>query len=213
MKILKKAGLTLFALIASYNIANAQILREQARPVDSLLTHTYLSSPTFHSMSVLSPNLSVWTAGSGYKDNKYVNWTHTGEVSPENIALANSQPNQYLEDFDLNSFNNPQEYQSAVENWLEQIGLPVGINDNSLESKIYPNPTLDNIKLINPSFKPNQEYNLTIYDVAGRKIKDYQGITSDNGLNVNLDLSDLSNGMYIIRFDGETSFSQKVIKQ
>jgi hypothetical protein len=213
MKILKKAGLTLFALIASYNIANAQILREQARPVDSLLTHTYLSSPTFHSMSVLSPNLSVWTAGSGYKDNKYVNWTHTGEVSPENIALANSQPNQYLEDFDLNSFNNPQDYQSAVENWLEQIGLPVGINDNSLESKIYPNPTLDNIKLINPSFKPNQEYNLTIYDVAGRKIKDYQGITSDNGLNVNLDLSDLSNGMYIIRFDGETSFSQKVIKQ
>lgn len=211
MKMLKKIGL---GLIASYNIANAQISREQARPVDSLLTHTYLSSPTFHSMSLLSPNLYVWTAGSGYKDNKYVNWTHEEEVSPEDIALANSQPNQCLEPFDLDSFNNPQDYQTAVETWLEQIGLPVGINENSLEGKVYPNPTLDKIKLINPSFKPNQEYTLILYDITGREVKTYNGITGNNGLNATLDLSDFSTGAYIIRFNSnDISFSQKVIKQ
>jgi hypothetical protein len=210
----QKFELTLCVLLSLLKISNAQITEEQARSVDSLLTNIYLASPTFHTMSVLVPNLYVWTAGSGFKDNKYVNWTHKGKVSSDDIVLANSQPNQYLAEFDLDNYNLPEDYKIAVENFLRDIGFPVSINDLFLESNIYPNPTFDKSNLIIPSLKPNEEYKILIFDMSGKNVKSYNGTTDNRGLNTNIDLTNLNNGVYLIRFQNdEVSFSKKVIKR
>lgn len=205
-------GLGLLGLLALES--EAQITQEQTRPVDSLLVNKYLDSPTFHSYSVLSPSLYVWTAGSGIKDGDYINWTHKGEISTEDFEKANSMPNQYLGKFDLDYFSDVNQYQQAVENWLSELGLPVSVNDfNSLEKKVFPNPTRGDVNL-EANIPAGQDYKIRIYDVSGRLIQEYKGITKNNGLNIGLDLSEYSNGMYIINFENKkTTFSKKVLKQ
>lgn len=71
-------------------------------------------------MSVLSPGLYIWTAGSGLHDGNFINWTHKGKVHTDTIDIANSLPNQYLGSFDLDAYDNVTHYQQAVENWLSE---------------------------------------------------------------------------------------------
>ena len=217
MSFLKNAGLTLCGLLGLASVSKGQISEEQARPIDSLLANNYLTSPTFHSPSLLSPNLYVWTAGSGFYysiNDFYVNWTHKGKVHPDTIAMANSMPGQILEPFDLDQFETPNAYKIAVENWLQSIGINVGINEHKqLEHKLFPNP-IDRFARLQANIQPGKEYSISVYDLSGRLVDNYNGITNEKGLNVELDFLKYAKGMYLIQFSSEdTSFSTKGKRQ
>jgi len=194
-------------------LAGAQVTKEQVRPVDSLLVHTYLESPTFHTMSVLSPGLYIWTAGSGLHDGNFINWTHEGKVHPDTIAIANSLPDQYLGSFDLDAYDDVTHYQQAVENWLSEIDLPVGVMEADYNAySVYPNPTSGNAYL---EIKTNayEEYCVKVLDLWGRKVMRYQGIANEN-TRIELQLTEFADGLYVIDFRSKSiRFRSKVLKK
>ena len=85
-------------------------------------------------------------------------------------------------------------YQDGTLKWIEnQLDL-LGIEDNSLNNiRIYPNPTKNKLY-----FKSSiaEDFNISVYDILGKKVL-------ENTVNINksLDVSQLNNGIYIIRFD------------
>ena len=68
---------------------------------------------------------------------------------------------------------------------------------------VYPNPASDNINIV---LDQEETVNAVIYDMSGRKIRDIQ---LHSGIN-SVDISNLSNGVYILRADG---YVQKVVKR
>lgn len=195
-------GLGLLGLLALES--EAQITQEQTRPVDSLLVNKYLDSPTFHSYSVLSPSLYVWTAGSGIKDGDYINWTHKGEISTEDFEKANSMPNQYLGKFDLDYFSDVNQYQQAVENWLSELGLPVSVNDfDDLENKVFPNPFSDNINITGDDIK-----SIIMYNPLGQKVYKNNNVNSDI---YQISGTNLAKGIYFIKVNNDET--KTVIKK
>ncbi len=73
---------------------------------------------------------------------------------------------------------------------------------DKLDIKIYPNPTTDYINFDNESGKVER---VIIYSLVGRKVKEYK---ANDGKNT-YDVTDLSNGMYLIQLTGADN---KVIK-
>ncbi|MFM6983634.1 MAG: T9SS type A sorting domain-containing protein, partial [Chitinophagaceae bacterium] len=63
---------------------------------------------------------------------------------------------------------------------------------------LYPNPAGNTLFLESDAFDANVE--IAIYDVKGTKVKDLK-LTADNG-SVKIDLTDLSNGIYLIQTNG-----------
>lgn len=68
---------------------------------------------------------------------------------------------------------------------------------------VYPNPASDNINIV---LDQEETVNAVIYDMSGRKVHDIQ---LHSGIN-SVDISNLSNGVYILRADG---YMQKVVKR
>jgi len=203
-----------FTSLFIFFLAGAQVTTEQVRPVDSLLVHTYLESPTFHTMSVLSPGLYIWTAGSGLYDGNFINWTHEGKVHPDTIAIANSLPNQYLGSFDLDAYDHVTHYQQAVENWLSGIDLPVGVMEADYDVySVYPNPTSGNA-LLEVKINEGEEYSVKVFDPWGRKVIRYQGISYENTIRIELQLAEFADGLSVIDFRSKSiRFRSKVLKK
>lgn len=213
---MKKLGLGLIGLLGILE-AEAQITQEQAYPVDSLIAHKYLEFPVVHSENInetYDGPVLTWDAANGRFDNESVAYSHTGKVDEEKANAIDNVNGQNYTLFNLDHFSDVNQYQQAVENWLSSLGLPVSVNDfNSLEKKVYPNPTRDNVNL-QANIPAGQDYKIKIYDMLGRKVQSYNGITKENGLDIQLDLEKYSNGMYIINFENnKTSFSTKVLKK
>lgn len=209
-----KTTLTLVALFACY-ITWAQVTEEQVRPVDSLLAHAFLDSPTFHSMSVLSPGLYIWTAGSGLHDGRFINWTHEGKVHPDTIGLANSLPDQYLGSFNLDAYDDATHYQQAVEDWLFELDLPVGIRaaNNNVAIRVYPNPTRG-YAFLEVKMNTGEDYQISVFDSWGRKVMEYQGTSIKKGFIFELDLGEHKYGLYIIDFKSKgIHYRSKVLKE
>jgi len=77
-----------------------------------------------------------------------------------------------------------------------------GNEGDNLDIKIYPNPATDYINFDNESGKVER---VIIYSLVGRKVKEYK---ANHGKNT-YDVTDLSNGMYLIQLTGADN---KVIK-
>lgn len=82
-------------------------------------------------------------------------------------------------------------------------GIAVDIADGQTRINVYPNPASDNINIV---LDQEETVNAVIYDMSGRKIRDIQ---LHSGIN-SVDISNLSNGVYILRADG---YVQKVVKR
>ena len=80
---------------------------------------------------------------------------------------------------------------------------PTGIVENALEEvKVYPNP-VRNILHINNVEKAN----IDIYSITGQRVKTIKNITG----NQDIDVSDMANGMYILRMqDGQNTRVEKI---
>ncbi len=78
---------------------------------------------------------------------------------------------------------------------------------NSNEFKIYPNPTSGVIKIEGDKLMNSK---ISVYDISGKQILNRISENSE----VNIDISDCSNGIYIIQIDtGEKVYKQKLIKE
>jgi hypothetical protein len=96
---------------------------------------------------------------------------------------------------------------------VANFGL-VGINNvKTVPFTIYPNPTSGELRITNYEFGiTNGELGIEIYDMMGRKLTNFQLATFNSQLN--LDVSKLSSGHYVIRFtDNKTSVTQTFVKK
>jgi hypothetical protein len=84
-------------------------------------------------------------------------------------------------------------------------------NSNISALQNYPNPASNNT-MISYSLKETANVNLTVYDIAGKKLSDLsQGIQSAGNHNVKLDVSNLSSGMYFYTIiAGDNKMTSKI---
>jgi len=104
-------------------------------------------------------------------------------------------------------------YKKGSEVWGTPIPLSVSQPTNPLSLlKIFPNPSRG---VINLSFEqsPTEDYQLSIYSVSGKLVKQQQLTAFGNEYRV--DISSFKAGVYFVRLksDGELVFSSKFIKQ
>ena len=84
------------------------------------------------------------------------------------------------------------------------------LNKSHIEFTVYPNPTnTGNVNInFNNSYVNFDNAELIVYDVFGKMI--YQEVlTSNSWMNLNLDLSAMSNGVYLIKINTETYFGEQ----
>ncbi len=86
--------------------------------------------------------------------------------------------------------------------WALILGVPTVA---APEFSIYPNPVRDNLSIANLK----NANRIEVYNLVGQKVKEINEIF---GSKVNLQTSDLSNGMYIISVYGENSSAVKSLK-
>ena len=90
---------------------------------------------------------------------------------------------------------------------------PMHISENSNEfySQIitYPNPARDFI-IIDWIDMEKESSNISIYDISGRQVNYIQGIKSPN---LSIDISQLSNGLYFLELENQTTHTIKFIKE
>ena len=106
--------------------------------------------------------------------------------------------------------------QAESYNVTEVYKMDVGFKNDSLAPSLdlYPNPFVDNIDFRLNSENIRGEYNYTIIDRFGRTILTNNGFISADEVEKNIDLSDLSSGMYFIQFNfGNTKLISKLVKQ
>lgn len=82
----------------------------------------------------------------------------------------------------------------------------IGIDEHSLSDFIiYPNPTHDILHI-----EGNDIDNIVIFNVLGQEIKN---IANNSGENVEIDCSDMQNGVYFVKITGKTNVTERFIKQ
>jgi hypothetical protein len=88
---------------------------------------------------------------------------------------------------------------------------PIGINqvDNStIYINLYPNPSNGLVKFEAYNQIQNQEYQIIVYDIVGKKVKELNAIQSGESI----DLSSFTNGLYQIEIKSKsTSIFKKVV--
>lgn len=149
-----------------------------------------------------------------------ISFNHFGGVNetfPNDMVLKNN--NLYLSgnfsltvDFDFTTATNTMTSIGLRDNYIGKYNISNFLNKvnfNKFTFKIYPNPTSD---IVNLSFENNLENaNLKIISILGQTIIEKQNLS---GNNINLDVQNLSIGIYIIEIiDGISKFNSKFIKQ
>jgi subtilisin family serine protease len=98
--------------------------------------------------------------------------------------------------------------------------IVTGITSSTLSSKnfttesisFWPNPVNDNLNITTKDFGFNDDVSVSIYDMTGREILSVNDFNSPNALNI--DVSSLSNGVYIVNLtDGQHSIQSRIIKE
>jgi choice-of-anchor B domain-containing protein len=95
---------------------------------------------------------------------------------------------------------------SDREGFLVVKSSTLAIEENSISNfKIYPNPTSNTININSINFPISD---IKIYDLSGKLVYSNEFISE---LNINLDISNFSNGIYILKLNNQ--FTTKIIKQ
>jgi len=96
-------------------------------------------------------------------------------------------------------------------NWIVNHtgGITVGISElqNKMEFLLGPNPSTGNLQL--HFGDSSQEKQISILDLSGRELRNFTARET-----LNIDISDLNNGYYLVRAtDGESSVTRRILKQ
>ena len=102
----------------------------------------------------------------------------------------------------------------AKDTLIITVSSPRLSNRSSNEFALYPNPVKDIANLKITTVNRNTKLSIAVVDLTGKLVKNNDLLTSDNNTLFKLDMSNLSNGYYIItlRFDDGQILSSKVIK-
>lgn len=147
-------------------------------------------------------------------------FTLTGSNNAKKILLVNDNGIQ-IQEFNDRYFakivkNNSGAYKLVVKNIpadiIDVYALPgtLSINQQNIMSNTivaYPNPTSNTINISN-RYTNNSNKTLEVFDISGKKVIEQK--ISDNNEIINLDVSDLSSGIYIYKING---VSNKFIKK
>lgn len=91
------------------------------------------------------------------------------------------------------------------------VGRPDPFSDAQIS--LYPNPTQGQVNILAEGLK-GQEISLEIYDAQGRLVQQYTGDVIQGSYSRQIDLSDESKGVYLIRLRGENGVNlSRVIKK
>lgn len=113
-----------------------------------------------------------------------------------------------------NDFTSPVTYKvtsdggTNVQDWLVTVDIATGIKEIKKESlKVFPNPfdTRTTIYFDNPEHK---EYQLTLYDLSGKKALETGKITSSGFV---LERGNLKSGVYLMELIGENALISKIV--
>ena len=133
--------------------------------------------------------------------------TGTGGYNGDNIAAITAEL-YYPEGLSFDSIGNlyiADNYNNRIRK-VTNVGQNAGVNEfkgKSNEIKVYPNPTMNNLQ-VTVSYEQVQD--IKIYDMLGKEII--------NTKEKEIDVSNLSNGVYFINIKTNTStYTQKVVVQ
>ena len=100
---------------------------------------------------------------------------------------------------------------SLVLNKYSNISLSSNdFTENSIT--FWPNPVKNNLNITTKDFGFNDDISVSIYDMTGREILSLSDFNNPNALNI--DVSTLSNGVYIVNLtDGQHSIQSRIIKE
>ena len=88
----------------------------------------------------------------------------------------------------------------------------VGPEPTANVMSLYPNPTSGSVQLTIDGAQINQDYNLEVYNMQGRRV--YATLRSAQPEIEEIDLSSLSEGVYFVKvFDGTAVYSRKLLIQ
>ena len=137
------------------------------------------------------------------------------ELDFENITIYwPSGTEQIIEfaDFTINAINTVVEGEGVTEIFEEIIYVNVPEKSDNNNVNIYPNPSNGIFTITNNSTINIQNSTITITDLTGKIIYNYQ--TSSNEQMVTIDLSDKKVGLYIMKFSNKNEIhTQKIIIQ
>jgi hypothetical protein len=86
------------------------------------------------------------------------------------------------------------------------------IDFNSTEITFWPNPVKDNLNISSKDISFTKDVQVSIYDMVGREVLKFEDLNAPNNLNLNL--SPLSKGIYILNLnDGGQSIQKRIIKE
>lgn len=132
-----------------------------------------------------------------------------GDSSPTDDGTGDPNDNPFYNGYITDAAGNHQRLLMNITIWLARGGSPVtGIKEsNKLQFSLYPNPFTSKLNVSNYGSLENMEMN--IIDALG-KIVYSEKINSQE-----IDLSSLSDGIYVIRINDKDgiSYTQKIIKQ
>ncbi|TYA59148.1 T9SS type A sorting domain-containing protein [Formosa maritima] len=139
-------------------------------------------------------------------------WYLDSNPTNENI-IDNSQNDIFS--FTINDFDNDGDLDMASIssnenhlNWFENTTYTFTLSNtefNTQDISIYPNPTSDKINI---KLNSSENHSVYIYNILGKKVMD-QNL---NGTNSSIDVSNLSNGIYLLSFKN-TNSTFKFVKQ
>jgi hypothetical protein len=118
--------------------------------------------------------------------------------------------------FDANPWANSEDYNFNVAyllrpNFGSVVESTVGLSENGSNSvSIYPNPTTGNFNL-NMSGLTASTVDVNITDVSGKVVMNTSFNTVNGGLNAPINISNVEEGVYIVRLNGDSSIVRRIV--
>jgi ELWxxDGT repeat protein len=184
----------------AFSISTANVGNTSGNDIHNFII--YDNKLFFMMTGINMPEPQLWVAN--FVDGSISRLTNYGgpDTQPQGLR-ADRAPIIYNNNLYFSGFTST----NGEELWkLSSSDLSVNQNVISENHKIYPNPTSN---FLNIEMEHTANFKIEIYDVLGKKVASFLNQKK-------VDISDLNNGMYIVRtinLENDLSQSQKIIKQ
>ena len=161
----------------------------------------------------------------GADGTEYFPW----KLDLENLASPAIKGNNVVDNVEIITIDNSSSdsftveisHKGILDDDLQVVSIIMtGITSGTLNSEnftsesisFWPNPVKNNLNITTKDFGFNDDISVSIYDMTGREILSLSDFNNPNALNI--DVSTLSNGVYIVNLtDGQHSIQSRIIKE
>ena len=187
------------------------------------ITHTYVQDLKISVVSPAGTEIILWNQNCGSQDNMNITFDDAGNAIVCSDLNGNRTPIEALSGFNnenaqgtwtLKLSDNYTGDTGHLNSWsVNACHIETGIDKNQIQSlNIWPNPTENNVNVSFEVQDQNSNVNISLVDISGREIirKTYDAKTLD--FNENINLNNLSKGIYMIRVNnGKFNTTKKLI--